>query len=481
MATPWKGAPPPGISRAMIRRGTPVSQTSSPAKASGVHLKRSLGTPALLIFGLAYMLPLAVFTSYGYATQAAAGHLAGAYVITTVAMLFTAYSYANMVREYPIAGSAYTYTQKAFGSHVGFMTGWALLLDYLLLPILSYILIGQYMSAVVPAIPFWVWVVASVLLVTTLNFIGINLVTNVNLALVGVQIIFIVIFIISSIGYISGNPHTVGLFDPFFGKGADLSHLAAGGAILALAFLGFDAVSTLSEEAREPKKSIPRAILLTTLAGGLIFTVCAWVAGLVFPDYTHLSANAPTLDLMHRAGGVVLGGLFTAAFVAGSFAAAMTSQVSVSRILYSMGRDGMLPKRVFGVLHSRFKTPYLAIVIVGVLGLIALFIDINWVFQMINFGALIAFSFVNLSVIKTYMFDKKQRGGLAVLKYIIAPAIGFALTIWLWTSLPALAFEIGGAWVLIGFIYLLGLTRFFRKKPPVMDFSEEEPILEEVA
>jgi amino acid transporter len=426
------------------------------------------------------MLPLAVFTSYGYATQAAAGHLAGAYVLTTIAMLFTAYSYANMVREYPVAGSAYTYTQKAFGSHLGFMTGWALLLDYLLLPILSYVLIGQYMSAVLPAIPFWVWVVVSVLLVTILNFVGINLVTNVNLALVGAQIVFVVIFVISSIGYLSGNPHTVGLFDPFFGKGADLPHLAAGGAILALAFLGFDAVSTLSEEAKDPRKSIPRAIMLTTLAGGVIFTVCAWVAGLVFPDYAHLSASAPTLDLMHRAGGVVLAGLFTAAFVAGSFAAAMTSQVSVSRILYSMGRDGMLPKKVFGRLHLRFKTPFLAIIIVGVLGLVALFIPLDWVFQMINFGALIAFSFVNLSVIKTYVIDKKERTAGSILKFLVAPIIGFALTVWLWTSLPPLAFIIGGIWVVLGFIYLLGLTRFFRKKPPVMDFTEEEPVLEAV-
>lgn len=457
-----------------------MSQSPTGTGNPAVRLKRALGTPALLVFGLAYMLPLAVFTSYGYATQAAAGHLAGAYVLTTIAMLFTAYSYANMVREYPVAGSAYTYTQKAFGSHLGFMTGWALLLDYLLLPILSYVLIGQYMTAVLPAIPFWVWVVVSVLLVTLLNYIGINLVTNVNLALVGAQILFVIIFVISSIGYLSGNPKTVGLFDPFFGKGADLPHLAAGGAILALAFLGFDAVSTLSEEAREPKKSIPRAIMLTTLAGGVIFTVCAWVAGLVFPDYQHLSASAPTLDLMHRAGGVVLSGLFTAAFVAGSFAAAMTSQVSVSRILYSMGRDGMLPSRVFGRLHARFKTPYLAIIIVGILGLVALFIPLDWVFQMINFGALIAFSFVNLSVIKTYVIDKKERTAGSIVKFLVAPGIGFLLTIWLWTSLPPLAFIIGGIWVVIGFAYLLGLTRFFRRKPPVMDFSEEEPILDAV-
>jgi amino acid transporter len=143
-----------------------------------------------------------------------------------------------------------------------------------------------------------------------------------------------------------------------------------------------------------------------------------------------------------------------------------------------MGRDGMLPSSVFGRLHARFKTPYLAIVIVGVLGLIALFIPLDWVFQMINFGALIAFSFVNLSVIKTYFVDLRKRSAVAVLKYIVVPAIGFVLTIWLWTSLPALAFVIGGTWVVVGLVYLAVLTRGFRTKPPVMDFSEEAPVIE---
>jgi len=454
-----------------------LSQTPT-ASASGVHLKRSLGTPALLIFGLAYMLPLAVFTSYGYATEASNGHLAGAYIVTTIAMLFTAYSYANMVKAYPVAGSAYTYTQKAFGSHVGFMTGWALLLDYLLLPILSYVLIGQYMSGVVPAIPAPVWVVIAVVLVTLLNYVGINLVTNVNLALVGAQILFLIVFVISSISYLSGASHTIGILDPFFSSNLTISQLASGASVLALAFLGFDAVSTLSEEAREPRRTIPAAIMLTTLAGGVIFTIAAWVSGLVFPDFAKLSADSPALDLMNRAGGVVLAGLFVAAFVAGSFAAAMTAQVSVSRILYSMGRDGMLPSRVFGRLHPRFKTPFIAILIVGALGLVAIVIPFDWVLQMINFGALIAFSFVNASVFKHYIIDEKQRGGKAVVKYIILPLLGLAMTIALWTSLPALAFIIGGIWVVIGFIYLVALTRGFHRKPPVMDFSEEEPILE---
>src|SRR5690349_1592148 len=129
---------------------------------TGLRLKRKLNTGQLLVFGLAYMLPLAVFTSFGYATAATNGHLAGAYVVTTIAMLVTASSYAQLVRAHPVAGSAYTYSRGAFGPQVGFLVGWALLLDYLLLPMLSYLLIGQYLGAIVPGVPGWVWTVLAV-------------------------------------------------------------------------------------------------------------------------------------------------------------------------------------------------------------------------------------------------------------------------------------------------------------------------------
>src|SRR5689334_25148101 len=140
-----------------------------------------MGTPTLLLFGLAYMLPLAVFTTYGLVTQTTGGHLAGAYFVTTIAMLFTAYSYANMVRAYPVAGSAYVYTQRSFGRHLGFLTGWALMLDYLVLPLLNYLIIGIYLHAAIPAVPAWVFIVASAVLVTALNVIGITLVSSANL------------------------------------------------------------------------------------------------------------------------------------------------------------------------------------------------------------------------------------------------------------------------------------------------------------
>ncbi|WP_374107693.1 APC family permease [Leifsonia poae] len=462
-------------------KGTPVTHTSASAGPSGTasapRLKRTLGAPALLLFGLAYMLPLAVFTTYGLVTDTTHGHLAGAYLVTTIAMLFTAYSYANMVRAYPVAGSAYTYTQRSFGRHLGFLTGWTLLLDYLALPLLNYLVIGIYLNAAFPAIPAWVFIVASVVLVTVLNVIGITLVSSANLALVGVQVVFIAVFVITGIAYLTGVAQMPDLITPFFSGDTTLSSIAAGSAILALAFLGFDAVSTLSEEAKDARKSIPRAIMLCTLAGGLLFIITAYIAGLVFPDYKNFTdLDSAPLDVMTRIGGSALFTFFTAAYIAGSFASAMTSQASVARILYAMGRDGQLPRRVFAAVHPRFKTPWLAVILVGVVGLAgALLLPLDIAASVISFGALVAFSFVNLAVIKHYVIDRKERGAKAIVAYIVAPAIGFALTVWLWTSLSVTTFIAGGIWVLVGVLILAILTGGFRRKPPVMDFSEEDP------
>ena len=460
---------------------TPAVAGSGNAQRSG--LRRTMGTPTLLLFGLAYMLPLAVFTTYGLVTETTGGHLAGAYFVTTIAMLFTAYSYANMVRAYPVAGSAYVYTQKSFGSHLGFLTGWALMLDYLVLPLLNYLIIGIYLNAAFPAIPPWVFIVVSAVLVTALNVIGITLVSSANLALVGVQIVFIVVFVATAIGFLSGQAHVPDLFAPFAGSNSTIGNLMAGSAYLALAFLGFDAISTLSEEAKNATKTIPRAIVLCTLIGGLIFIVLAYVAGIVFPDYRsfHDLDSAP-LEVMKRIGGTALFGFFTAAYIAGSFASVIASQASVARILFAMGRDGQLPRRVFAAVHARFRTPWLGIVIVGAIGpLGAILLSLDFVASIINFGALVAFSLVNLAVFKTYFIDRRRRGASAILKYVVAPGLGLAMTVWLWTSLSVTALITGIVWVAVGFVILLVITRAFRRKPPVMDFSEEAPVVEDGA
>ena len=443
-----------------------TSATESPTR-----LSRVLGLPSLVLFGLAYMVPLTVFTTYGVVTDLTSGRLPGTYVITLVAMLFTAYSYGRMVKAHPYAGSAYTYTERAFGSHVGFMVGWALLLDYVFLPMINYLVIGLYLGEAFPVVPTWVWVLGSIVLVTALNVLGIAFVARMNLVLVGFQVVFLAVFFIASIRVLSGTG-LPSLTDPFFGEGG-ASPLFAGAAILCLSFLGFDAISTLSEETRDPRRRMPRAIMLVTVIGGVTFILVSYVGHLVFPrwqDFTNVDSAA--LDVMRVAGGGFLAAFFTAAYVAGCFASAMASQASVSRILYAMGRDGMLPRTFFGRLSRRYHTPVAATVLVGLISCVALVISLELAAAMISFGALVAFSFVNLSVIKHYVHDNGARQPRDLLKYGVVPGIGVLLTLWLWTSLSGLTFVVGLSWAAVGFVYLLGLTRMFRRRPPRLRLEE---------
>ncbi|MDH2415154.1 APC family permease [Nocardioides sp. CER19] len=438
------------------------------------RFQRVLGTLELILFGLAYMVPLTVFTTYGVVTDLTDGHLPGAYVLTLAAMLFTAYSYGRMVVAHPYAGSAYTYTQKSFGAHVGFLAGWSLLLDYVFLPMINYLVIGIFLHAQWTSTPAWMWVLLSIAIVTTLNVLGIKLVTRINLVLVGAQAVFIVAYVATSIHYLSGHD-VPALGASFFGDSADFSTLASGAAILCLSFLGFDAISTLSEETRDPRRTIPRAIMLVTLCGGLLFIALAWVGHLVFPDPSKFTdTDSAANDVMHLVGGGFLVSFFTAAYVAGCFASAMASQASVSRILFAMGRDGVLPRPVFGRLSARFHTPVVPVLIVGAISLVALFISLDLASSMISFGALVAFSMVNLSVVKHYLVDEHQRGRAAFVRYGVVPVIGFALTAWLWTSLSSTTFKVGLSWFAAGVVYLLVITHGFRHRPPVLDLSEDE-------
>ena len=452
----------------------------APAAVRKPQLKRTLGLPSVVFFGLAYMVPLTVFTTYGIVTELTSGHLPAAYAVTMVAMIFTAVAYANMVRAYPVAGSAYTYVQQSFGASTGFLAGWALLLDYLFLPMLNYMVIGIYMGVAFPAIPAWIWVVAAIAIVTTFNVIGIRLVASANMILIAAQAVFILVFVVMSLGTYAGYAEPISPLAPFYSEGFDAGTIFAGAAILCLSFLGFDAVSTLAEETRDPRRIIPRAILLCTVLSGSIYLVLSWLGHVAFPDWMSFTdPDSAAVDVMVHVGGTFLSTFFTAAYVAGCIASAMASQVSVSRILLSMGRDGTLPRGVFGRIHPRFKTPYSASLIVGAVSLVALVLSLELASSMISFGALIAFTFVNLSVIKHYAIDNGRRTGLDALKYVAVPAVGVALCLWLWTSLSATTFVVGLIWVGVGVLHLVYLTRFFRRPTPTLDFSETPAIPED--
>lgn len=437
-----------------------------------VRMNRVLGVVGLTIFGIAYMVPLTVFSTLGPVAEITGNGVPGAYVVTLICMLFTALSYGKMTRRYPVAGSAYTYSQQSFGGYAGFLTGWALMLDYLLLPMINYLLIGLYMEAYLPGVPAAVWVLSAIALVTVLNVLGIKSVSTFNGIVVVVQVVFAVSFVLLSLGSLSGGsvPDPSVAFSGMNGLGA----LFTGAAILCLSFLGFDAVSTLSEEARHPKRDVPRAIMAVTLVGGLTFIALSFVSYLVVPDWQSFqNVDTASAEVVQAAGGTWLSNFFAACLLAGATGSALASQASVSRILYTMGRDGVLPRRVFGVLTRRFNSPARATLVVSLVSLTALVLPLEIVISIISFGALAAFTMVNLSVVKAYAIDDGRRRGRDLLSYVILPLIGFALTVWLWTSLPGSALLVGGVWLLVGLAYLAVLTRGFRRQPPVLDLKED--------
>lgn len=443
-------------------------RASSPAP----KLAKVLGLTGVVGFGLAYMMPMASFTTYGVVNTLTEGGIVPAYAITLIAMLFTASSYAAMAGHFPATGAAYTYTRRTLGGNVGFLGGWTILLDYVLLPMMAYLVIGVYLHAAIPAVPSWAWILVAIVTVTGLNALGVKILARASNAIVLAQVVFVVMFLVLASMTAAGN-ELPSVSEALFGGDASLGLLFAGAAVLCYSFLGFDAVSSLAEETRNAKRNIPRAIMLVTLIGGVLFVVVSAISNLAVPDWTSYSSpDAAANDITFAVGGKWFEVFFTSAFVAGCFGAVTAQQATASRLLYSMGRDGVLPRRVFGVLHPRWQTPVRATLVISAIALISIFIDLTLAATMINFGALAAFSLVNLSVIKHFYIDLKRRDVGGTLRHLVLPGIGLALCVWLWTSLSLIALIVGVVWVLLGGVHLARLTRGFKQAPPELEMND---------
>lgn len=428
------------------------------------------------MMGLAYMTPMVVFDTFGIVSEITEGHVPTAYIIALVGMLFTAASYGKLVKIFPTAGSAYTYTQKAINRHLGFLVGWSSLLDYLFLPMVNALLTKIYLTALFPEVPTWVWVFLFVGIVTILNLRSVNLLANFNALFVFIQVAIMVVFVILVVKGLHNGEGAGEVFtmQPFFTDGMNYSVLITGATILCFSFLGFDAVTTLAEETPNPKKTIPKAIFLTALWGGIIFITASFFIQLFFPDMSRFKEPEAALpEIALYVGGKLFQSIFLCTTFVNTLASGLASHASVSRLLYVMGRDKVFPEKWFGYIHPKWKTPAINVVIVGVISLSACFFDLVTAASLINFGALMAFTFVNLSVINHFVLrEKKHRTIKGFFKYLIMPLIGALSIAILWINLETSSLVMGLAWFIIGFGYLLYITKAFRKAPPQYQVEE---------
>ncbi|WHX99736.1 APC family permease [Neobacillus sp. DY30] len=445
---------------------------------NGVKLKRSLKLWQVVMMGLAYMTPMVVFDTFGIVSGETNGHVPTAYVIALIGMLFTAVSYGKLVRVFPQAGSAYTYTQKAMNRHLGFLVGWSSLLDYLFLPMVNALLTKLYLNALFPSVPDIIWVLVFVGIVTFLNLRSVNVLANFNTLFVLVQILIMVVFIILVIKGLNAGEGTGTVFSmqPFFVEGMNLPILITGATILCFSFLGFDAVTTLSEETPNPEKTIPKAILLTALWGGVIFITTSFFIQSFFPDNSRfIDSEAALPEIALYVGGKLFQSIFLCTTFVNTLASGLASHASVSRLLYVMGRDKVFPEKWFGYVHPKWRTPAINVLIVGMISLSAWFFDLVTATSLINFGALMAFTFVNLSVISHFAVrEKMHRTPKGFFDYVIMPLIGAGLVAVLWINLELSSLVMGGCWFLIGLVYLVFLTKAFKVAPPQYKAEEAE-------
>ncbi len=442
------------------------------------HLKRVLTLKYVVFFGLAYLAPTVVFNYYGIITESSRGMMALAYAITTIVMFFTAYSYAQMVKAFPVAGSAYTYVRKAINPHLGFMTGWVMLLDYLLVPMICYLIVGIYINDFFPAIPVWTVVVVCAAIIAVINTIGVEVAGRINMVVIIAQVGFTLLFIAVIIKFVMGGGGTGSLIDAhavFNAPEFSLSGISAASAILAVCFLGFDAVTTMAEETKNPEKTIGKAVIIVCVGAGIAFAVISYFTQIAWPAaFSEFeSSDAGIFELLDR---LQISFMSTLFFVIDNFASlicAMAGLAAVSRILYGMGRDGMLPKRFFGYLHPKYKTPVFNIILTSLIALTAIFYADNLMgaASLISFGALTGFIMVNLSVIFYYYIKLNKRRGADIFRYLAMPLIGVAVCGYLWLSMESAAKLLGCGWLLIGFVYTAATTKFFSVMPPEMELD----------
>lgn len=437
------------------------------------RLQRTLSLGSVVLFGIAYMTPIIVLGTFGILAQSTAGMVPAAYLAALVAMFFTAMSYGRMAAAFPVAGSAYSYVRKAISPKLGFIAGWAVLLDYLFLPMAIWLIGAAYLNSAFPAVPQWIWVLAFIGITSAINIIGLKLANGINALLMLVQFLVLIGFVALCVHYVGGDASTpLWSIKPFFNGDMQMPLIMSGAAIACYSFLGFDAVSTLTEETRDPRRTIPRAIMLITLIGGLIFVSVSYFVQIAHPSFQFDSVDSAAYEIARNIGGDLFVTIFLIGLIVGQFASGLSAQASGSRLLFAMGRDGVLPKSFFGSLHERFGTPVNSILLCAVVALLALKLDVTTSTSFINFGAFLAFSLVNLSVIFHYWIGGEKKGLREFVLFLLFPFIGLAADLWLMVSLDHLAIYLGLSWLAIGVVYLAVLTGGFRRQPPEMDFQE---------
>jgi putrescine importer len=478
-----------------------LSKEVSTNTSAGPSLRRTLTLWDLILYGVIVIQPVAPMSVFGVLSDRGRGHVVTAILIAMVAMLFTGISYGRMARAYPSAGSAFTYVAQEMNPAVGYITGWSMVMDYMLNPLICTVWCAGQASQFAPGVAPWIWKIFFVVVFTLLNIRGIKTSARINTGMAILMGMVVVAIFVAAARYIFGAPHDAAYYTrPFY----DPATFTAAGffgctSIAVLTYIGFDGISTLSEEAENPRRNILYATVLTCLVIGILSAVEVYVAQLIWP------ASEPFPDI-NTAYSYVAGRAWKPLFpivgftlLLANFGSALGAQIGAARLLYGMGRSNALPKSFFGKIDEKSRVPRNNVLLVGAVALIGAFLleivagyktyslgttSLTWDTlkkimnggeayglgaEMLNFGALIAFMGVNAAAFLRYYVRAKEKK----MGFLIPPVLGFVICFALWVNLGRPAIIVGTIWMVAGIAFGIWKTKGFRN-PMSFELPPEE-------
>lgn len=457
-----------------------MSDTSAGVDASPKtavpRLHRTLSLSDLIFYGIIAVTPSAPITVYGLASVLSRGHCVDTILIAMVAMLLTGISYGRMATLYPAAGSAYTFVGRGLHPHAGFMTGWSMLLCYVMIPLFCVIYGTLTLQRVFPQVPYVISAAAFAGTMTFLNLRGIRTTARTNQVLFIFMGLVLISFEVLAIRYLFRGQGWAGIFSwaPFYNVNTfDFGALSSATAFAALTYIGVDSIATLAEDVKKPRHVLWATVsvcLFTGLFGGSL----VYLGQLVWPDYqSYANVETAFMDVTRRVGGAPLFQAIALMLVVANLGSGLTGQVGSARLLFGMGRDKVLPRRPFAYLHPKRNTPTYNIWIMGILAFVgALLMKFQLAGEMINFGAFLTFAGVNLAALRQFYLKPQPERERNLLIDGLAPSLGCLFCLWICWNLPPVAKVAGVIWLVTGFVYDAIKSRGFRTSPAMIDFSE---------
>jgi amino acid transporter len=439
----------------------PSSHNDSTPQPFG--LRRSLRFRDLILYGIILIQPTAPMPSYGVIAAEAHGHVVTAILLAMVAMLFTSVSYGRMARIYPHGGSAFLYVGKQIHPSLGYLTGWCMVMDYILNPLICTIWSSRAAINFAPEIPYVVYVIFFAVLFTTLNLNGVETSAKINAGMATALGVVILLVVYSASKYLLHVPsHPAGfLTHPFFDATTFTSSgLMRGTSIAVLTYIGFDGISTLSDEALKPARDVPRAIVWTCVITGLLASVEVYLGQLAWPQ----NGTFPDIDTAYvyisgRVGGPMLFAIVNGALLLATIGSGMASQLGAARLMLAMGQDGALPTKFFGAIHPRNRIPRNNVLLIGAICLLGgLLFSYQLGTELLNYGALLAFMGVNIAAAK----QAWQEGRFRLWMPMLGAACGFLTCLVIWINLRPVALIFGTVWACLGILLWIARRQYTR-------------------